>query len=75
MKTNVKIQYGGDEVDVNTIKKTVTDNMKKNKIVAKNVDDLRIYYKPAEREIYYVASSKDGASFESGDNGPIPLEQ
>lgn len=54
----MKIQFGGDEFDVDAIKQAVEADRKAN--VKGRVKTLEIYVKPEERAVYYVVNSDGG---------------
>ena len=60
MKTKIEVQYQERNVDVKDTEKLVKENLKATGVKMISIVNLDIYYQPAEGNIYYVATTKDG---------------
>lgn len=62
MKINTTVQCAGKETSVSDVEKLVKEELKTSGEKMVEITDLHIYFKPAEGEVYYVATKKDGSS-------------
>lgn len=60
MKTNFNIQVHGNEYVAADVEKLVKEELKNQGVKVTGLKTLDLYFKPVERECYYVATSKDG---------------
>ncbi|MGP1370349.1 MAG: DUF6465 family protein [Eggerthia catenaformis] len=72
MKTNIELQFEGNDILSSDIEKCVKEDIKSRGIKLQTIDSLDIYYKPRENDIYYVAVDKDGKVFGTN-NTPLHL--
>ncbi|MDY3091350.1 MAG: DUF6465 family protein [Erysipelotrichaceae bacterium] len=60
MKTNFTIQVHGNDYVAADVEKLVKEELKNQGVKVTGIKTLDLYFKPIERECYYVAVSKDG---------------
>ena len=58
MKTKIEVQFQERNVDVK--EKLVKEDLKASGVKMNTIANLDIYYQPAQGDIYYVATTKDG---------------
>ena len=59
MKTNFTIQVHGNDYVAADVEKLVKEELKAQGVKVTGIKTLDLYFKPIERECYYVAVSKD----------------
>lgn len=72
MKASVEVQYNGKNVKATEIEKMVKEDVKAQGVKISTVDTLEIYYTPETSSVYYVATTKDGASVNNEE--PLVIE-
>ena len=60
MKTNVTVQVNGNDTLINDLEKAVKEELKIAGVKVSTITNLELYFKPLEKECYYVASFKAG---------------
>ena len=62
MKTKIEVQFQerNIDVDVKDTEKLVKEDLKASGVKMNTIANLDIYYQPAQGDIYYVATTKDG---------------
>ncbi len=60
MKANIQIQSNPFIANADEIEVIVKKHLQASDIRLNTIDELNIYYKPADGSIYYVAKTKDG---------------
>lgn len=60
MKTKIEVQFQERNVDVKDTEKLVKEHLKATGVKMNTIANLDIYYQPAQGDIYYVATTKDG---------------
>lgn len=63
MKTNILVEYLGNQVDVKVIENKVRELWKEEGKLVKDIKTLDIYYKPEENKVYYVVNGNETNSF------------
>lgn len=60
MKTNFVVQLNGNDTLVADIEKLVKEELKTQGAKMNAIKTLDLYFKPNEKECYYIATTKDG---------------
>lgn len=63
MKTNIIVEYLGNQVDVKLIETKVRDIWKEEGKLVKDIKTLDIYYKPEESKVYYVVNGNSSETY------------
>lgn len=63
MKTNIIVEYLGNQVDVKLIETKVRDIWKEEGKLVKDIKTLDIYYKPEECKVYYVVNGNSSETY------------
>ena len=60
MKIKLQVQFHNKNVETTSIEKLVKEDVKSKGVKMTTIDTLEVYYKPEDRSIYYVATTKTG---------------
>lgn len=60
MKLKLQVQFNNKNVEATDIEKLVKEDVKSKGVKMTTIDTLEVYYKPEDRSIYYVATTKTG---------------
>ncbi|MCD7807760.1 MAG: DUF6465 family protein [Erysipelotrichaceae bacterium] len=71
MKTTIQVQFNNTSVETKDIEKQVKEALKAQNIKMNTIDTLEVYYKPEEKAVYYVATSKTGEV--TGNEEPLTI--
>lgn len=60
MKKVIEIQLNENNIDIADLEKLAKEDLKNKEVKLNSLAELKVYYKPASQEIFYVAVTKDG---------------
>lgn len=60
MKTNFTVQLNGNDTLTSDVEKLVKEELKNQNVKVSSIKTLDLYFKPNEKECYYIATLKDG---------------